>query len=110
MIKQAHSRHLEVLLEIHNKEEFQSAIETDADLIGINNRDLRTLVVNLETTEKILKKKGINEKVVVSESGIMTPTDLLFLRRAGAQAFLIGSSIMMANNIEKKVKEFVTAH
>ena len=110
MVKQAHSRHLEVLLETHNENEFQSAIETDADLIGINNRDLRTLKVNLEITKKILNKQRITEKVVVSESGVITPADLLFLRGCGAQAFLIGSSIMMADNIESKVKEFVTAH
>ena len=110
MITQAHSRHLEVLLETHSEDEFQSAIETDADLIGINNRDLRTLKVDLGITEKILKKHEINEKVVVSESGVMTPADLMFLRGCGAKAYLIGSSIMMADNIETKVKEFVTAH
>ncbi len=110
MITQAHSKHLEVLLETHSEDEFQSAIETDADLIGINNRDLRTLKVDLEITERILKKHEGNDKVVVSESGVMTPADLLFLRGCGAQAFLIGSSIMMADNIETKVKEFVTAH
>jgi len=110
MISQAHARNLEVLLEIHNENEFQSAIETDADLVGINNRDLRTLKVDIKMTERILKRYGTHEKIVVSESGVMTPADLLFLRRCGAQAFLIGSSIMMADNIEKKVKEFVTAH
>jgi indole-3-glycerol phosphate synthase len=110
MITQAHSRHLEVLLETHSEDEFQSAIKTDADLIGINNRDLRTLKVDLEITERILKKHESNDKVVVSESGVVTPADLLFLRGCGAQAFLIGSSIMMADNIETKVKEFVTAH
>jgi indole-3-glycerol phosphate synthase len=109
MITQAHSRHLEVLLETHSEDEFQSAIKTDADLIGINNRDLRTLKVDLEITERILKKHESNDKVVVSESGVMTPADLLFLRGCGAQAFLIGSSIMMADNIETKVTEFVTA-
>jgi len=98
------------LLESHNENEFQSAISSDADLIGINNRDLRTLKVDLHITERILKKHESNNKLVVSESGVMTPADILFLRRCGAQAFLIGSSIMMADNIEKKVKEFVTAH
>ena len=110
MVAQAHARKLEVLLETHNEKEFQSAIDTDADLIGINNRDLRTLEVDIGITERILKRYGTHEKVVVSESGVMTPADLLFLCRCGAQAFLIGSAIMMADNIEKKVKEFVTAH
>jgi indole-3-glycerol phosphate synthase len=110
MIAEAHSRNLEVLLETHNECEFQSAIETDADLVGINNRDLRTLKVDIKVTERILKRCATRGKIVVSESGVMTPSDLLFLRGCGAQAFLIGSAIMMAGNIEKKVKEFVTAH
>ena len=110
MIKKAHMRHLEVLLETHSEEEFKRAIETDADLVGINNRDLRTLKVDLGITETILKNQSPKGKVVVSESGIMAPRDVLFLRSCGAQAFLIGSSIMMADSIEQKVKEFVTAH
>ena len=110
MITEAHERNLEVLLETHNKDEFRSAVETDADLVGINNRDLRTLEVDIGITERILKKVDNQGKVVVSESGMMAPEDISFLRRCGAQAFLIGSAIMMAGNIEKKVKEFVTAH
>ena len=107
MIAKAHARNLEVLLETHNENEFQSAVNSDADLIGINNRDLRTLEVNIRITERILKRCVTRGKIVVSESGVMTPSDLLFLRGCGAQAFLIGSAIMMADNIEKKVKEFV---
>jgi indole-3-glycerol phosphate synthase len=108
MISHAHKKDLEVLLETHNATEFRSAIQTDADLIGINNRDLRTLKVNIKTTQKILNATSI-DKVVVSESGVMSSSDLLFLRNCGAQAFLIGSSIMMADDIEKTVKEFVSA-
>jgi len=110
MITQAHARHLEVLLEVHSEDEYYHAIETDVDLVGINNRDLRTFKVDLHMTERILAKHERCGKVIVSESGVMTPGDLLFLQRCGAQAFLIGSSIMMAKNIEQKVKEFVTAH
>jgi indole-3-glycerol phosphate synthase len=110
MIKQAHTKHLEVLLETHSEGEFKHATETDVELVGINNRDLRTLKVDLRMTETILKNENPNGKVVVSESGIMTLKDLLFVRNCGAQAFLIGSSIMMADSIEQKVKEFVTAH
>jgi indole-3-glycerol phosphate synthase len=109
MITKAHDRKLEVLLEIHNEDEFRSAIETDADLVGINNRDLRTLEIDIGVTKRILEKVDSQGKVVVSESGVMAPADIRFLRGCGAQAFLIGSAIMMASNIEKKVKEFVTA-
>jgi len=109
MITQAHSKNLEVLLETHNDDEFQSAINSNADLIGINNRDLGTLKVDLGVTKRILEKNDAHGKIVVSESGIKTPADLRFLHECGARAFLIGSAIMMADNIEKKVKEFVTA-
>ncbi len=109
MIACAHAKNFEVLLETHNEKEFLSAVGNDADLIGINNRDLRTLKVDLQTTVRILKRYGTHEKIIVSESGIMTTKDLHFLHNCGAQAFLIGSAVMMADNIEKKVKEFVNA-
>lgn len=108
MIAFAHARNLEVLLEVHDEAEFKNAIETEADLVGINNRDLRTLKVDLHNTKRILKKCESKDKIIVSESGIITTQDLLFLKRCGAQAFLIGSSVMTAKNIESKVKEFVS--
>jgi indole-3-glycerol phosphate synthase len=109
MISYTHAKGLEVLLETHSEDEFQSAIETDADLIGINNRDLTTLKINLDTTKKILEKHKNHRRTIVSESGITTPKDLKFLRSVGASAFLVGSSIMLADNVEEKVREFVEA-
>jgi indole-3-glycerol phosphate synthase len=109
MINGAHLMGLEVLLEIHTASEFRSALKTDADLIGINNRNLATLRVDLNTTKKILAKVNQNDKLVVSESGIETPTDMRFLLESGACAFLIGSAIMSTNNIGEKVEEFVNA-
>lgn len=105
----AHARGLEVLLEAHTEEEFQSAVETDADLVGINNRNLATLEIDLNTTKRILEKHKKSEKIVVSESGIKTQEDLHFLRSCEASAFLIGSSIMLTENVEEKVREFVFA-
>lgn len=107
MITFAHSKGLEVLLETHTEEEFRSAIETNADLIGINNRNLGTLKIDLNTTREILERNNNHGKVVVSESGIKTPADLRFLRQCGAKAFLIGSAIMLTENIEEKVEAFV---
>lgn len=107
MIAEAHARNLEVLLESHNEDEFQTAVNSDADLIGINNRDLRTLQVNLETTRRVLEKNSAHGKIIVSESGVKTPADLHFLHKCGAHAFLIGSTIMLAEDIEKTVKELV---
>jgi len=109
MIAQAQSKNLEVLLETHNKDEFRSAVNSNADLIGINNRNLGTLKLDLGVTKKILEKNDAQGKIVVSESGVKTPADLRFLHKCGAHAFLVGSAIMMADNIEKRVKEFVTA-
>jgi indole-3-glycerol phosphate synthase len=109
MIAQAQSKNLEVLLETHNEDEFLSAINTNADLIGINNRNLGTLKVDLEVTKRILGKNKAHGKIVVSESGIKTPAELRFLHECGAHAFLIGAGIMATDNIEKRVKEFVMA-
>ncbi len=109
MIAMVHTKGLEVLLEVHTEEEFNSAKKTDADIIGINNRNLGTLKVDLNTTKNILKNNNLKALVVVSESGIETPENLRFLSEAGASAFLIGSSIMLAENVEEKVREFVNA-
>jgi indole-3-glycerol phosphate synthase len=110
MIEQAHSRKLEVLLETHNVNEFQRAVCSNADLIGINNRDLGTLKVDLNVTKGILEKNVANGKVVVSESGINSAADIRFLREYGAKAFLVGSAIMLADDVEEKVKELVNVN
>jgi indole-3-glycerol phosphate synthase len=109
MVSYAHTQGLEVLLETHREEEFKSALETDADLVGINNRNLASLKIDLNTTKQILQKHGKGGKVVISESGIKTTSDLQFLRSCGADAYLIGSSIMLTENVGLKVKEFVQA-
>ena len=109
MIARAHSGGLEVLLEAHTADEFRSAVRTHSDLVGINNRNLATLKVDLGVTKAILERNRVEGKVVVSESGINTGADLCFLRECGAQAFLIGSAVMLADNVEEKVREFVSA-
>ncbi|MCS7102876.1 MAG: indole-3-glycerol-phosphate synthase [Candidatus Korarchaeum sp.] len=109
MIELAHSEGLEVLLEVQDPEEFRVAVRSDADLIGINNRDLRTLEVTLKRTEIILKRESSLGKIVVSESGIRSAEDIKYLRKCGARAFLVGSAIMLAEDIERKVRELVMA-
>jgi len=109
MIDKAQRENLEVLLETHSSSEFQRALESEAALIGINNRDLRTLKVDLKTTRRILNSVNFNGRVIVSESGIKSPIDIRFLHSVGARAFLVGSSIMQADDVETKVRELVTA-
>lgn len=110
MIKLARSKCLEVLLETHNEEDFYQALDTDADIVGINNRDLRDLSVDLEISYRILKKHKSISKIVMVESGIQNRNDLNRLLKVGANAFLIGSSIMKARDVEKRLREFTTIH
>jgi indole-3-glycerol phosphate synthase len=109
MIEEAHFRGLEVLLEVHDEREFRRALESDADLLGINNRNLATLKVDLNVTKRTLENVPLNGRIVVSESGINTAADIRFLRECGAKAFLIGSAIMGADDVEAKVREFTHA-
>lgn len=105
----AHSKGVEVLLEVHTKKEFENALRTKADLIGINNRNLDTLEINLRTTQHILEDFE-RTRPILSESGIETPEDIQYLKKCGADAFLIGSSIMKSDNIEEQVKRLVNAY
>lgn len=107
MIAYSHSRGLEVLLETHTQTEYATALQTDADLIGINNRNLNTLKIDLKVTQQILSTQGKQGRTVISESGIKNPGHMQFLRTCGADAFLVGSSIMLAEDVECKVKELV---
>jgi indole-3-glycerol phosphate synthase len=109
MISMIHTKGLEVLLEVHTEEEFKAAKTTDADIIGINNRNLASLKTDLNTTKNILKNNSLKALVIVSESGIENLQDVRFLSEAGASAFLIGSSIMLSDNVQEKVREFVNA-
>ena len=107
-VNYAHEKQLQVLLEVHTKSEFENALKTGADLIGINNRDLDTLEIDLKTTEKLLE--GFDKsRPILSESGIETPEDIQYLKKCGADAFLVGSSIMKTDYIEGQVKRLVNS-
>jgi len=113
MYKLALSFGLEPLIEIHNIEEIKDIqhlfdIGEAPKLIGVNNRDLRTLDIDLKTSLEIipkLKERFGNEIQVISESGIKTVEDIKYVQPSGADAFLIGSSIMQAENIKEKILE-----
>ena len=105
LISYAHSKGIEVLLEVHSEEELIPALNTEADMIGINNRNLKTLKIDLKTTKDLLTNKDTGEKLIVSESGVSNPEDIQFLRSSGAHAFLIGTTIMQSSNISEKIQE-----
>lgn len=95
---------LSVLLEVHDAMELEKALRAEAEIIGINNRDLKTMSVDLNTTF-LLKKEIPSDKIVVSESGIKTNSDVRILEEAGVDAMLIGTSLMASQDIGKKIDE-----
>jgi indole-3-glycerol phosphate synthase len=107
-IEYGHKQGLEILLEVHTKDEFVNALKTKADIIGINNRNLDTLEIDLKTTELVLEGYE-KSRIILSESGINTVEDIQYLKKCGADAFLIGSSIMKSDNIEEQTRKLVNA-
>ena len=90
---------MDVLAEVHDREELDRALRLETRLIGINNRNLKTLKVDLATTEA-LSRKFPKERVIVSESGLNTPGDLARMARSGAKCFLVGESLMRKPDVE----------
>ena len=105
-ISYAHKKNIMILLEAHTKNEFIRSVQTDADILGINNRNLDTLEIDLNTTKEILKDRK-EKRVVISESGIESTKDIKFLHKCGADAFLVGSSIMKNRDIKGRVEKLV---
>lgn len=108
-IAYARKKNLLVLLESHTKKEFLDSTKTQADILGINNRNLDTLEIDLMTTKVILKEIKKDSRIVISESGIESPHDIKFLRQCGADAFLVGSGIMKGKDIKGLVSTLVLA-
>jgi indole-3-glycerol phosphate synthase len=94
------------LVEVHDEEELSKVLGTEARLIGINNRDLRTFEVSLDTTLR-LRSRIPSDRLVVSESGIQTRGDLQSLAAAGVDAVLVGTSLMRAEDPEEKLRELL---
>ncbi len=102
----AHSLHLEVLMEVHDEKELNDNLEGGADLIGVNNRNLRTFELNVEVSRRL--SSLIPASIVkVSESGIETPEAILDLKNYGYRGFLIGQVFMQTGRPEKAAKEFI---
>ena len=97
---------LDALVEVHSEPELQQALEAGAQVIGVNNRDLGSLQVDLKTTERLMKKIPA-DRTRVSESGIRLPADVEFVRGQGADAILVGEELMSSPDPGAKIKELI---
>jgi len=102
----AKSIDLEVLLEIHNQEELDKSIMPSLDLIGVNNRNLKTFEVNLDYSKQLAEKIP-NDFIKISESGINSPETVSDLKNFGFKGFLMGEYFMKSENPENEMKEFM---
>ena len=100
---------MDVLLEVHTEEEMDRALKLDFDLIGINNRDLNTFEVNLDTTAKMINrfKFSLSGVTLVSESGISTKQDIVILHQLGVKGFLVGESLIKQDDIRTAVQNLI---
>lgn len=95
---------LEVLAEVHDEADLEKVLEVGFGVVGINNRDLRTFKVDIKTTERLMKNIPY-DRIIVSESGISTKEDMLYLKKTGVDAALIGESIMRERDYAAKLRE-----
>ncbi len=104
LIEAAHSLWMQCLVEVHDENELETAIEAGAEIIGINNRDLRTFSTDLAVTQRLapLVPRG---KVIVSESGISSRDHLRLLSRARVNAALVGEALVTAPDVAAKARE-----
>jgi indole-3-glycerol phosphate synthase len=106
LLKLSHSLGMVCLVEVHNENESDIAIQADAHIIGINNRDLTTMTTDLIMTERLLSRIPA-DRLIVSESGIKNRRDIERLERLGINAVLVGESLMTSPDIASKMKELL---
>jgi indole-3-glycerol phosphate synthase len=97
------------LTEVHDSRDLEKAVDCGAEIIGINNRDLDTFKVDLNTTIELANRVADNKYIIVSESGIENRKDIQLLKRSGVQAVLVGTSIMRSDDLARKTRELVDA-
>jgi indole-3-glycerol phosphate synthase len=107
LLARAHELGLDALVEVHNGEELKAALDAGAAIVGVNNRNLRTLAVDLDVSEELIARipKGVT---AVSESGIKTPEDIARFRRLGYHAFLIGERFMTTEDSGEALRVFLS--
>ncbi len=95
---------MDVLIEVHDREELQRALRVDNPMVGINNRNLRTFEVSLDTTLNMLERIPDN-RLVITESGILQPEDVDLMRGHGVNGFLVGEAFMRADDPGARLAE-----
>jgi indole-3-glycerol phosphate synthase len=98
---------LDVLVEVHDEHELERALKLRSPLLGINNRNLKTLKTDLATTERLAQHVP-EGRVMVAESGLSTAADLTRMARAGARCFLIGESLMRQADVEAATRALLS--
>jgi indole-3-glycerol phosphate synthase len=106
LLELAHSLQMHCLVETHNEEEVKKAVESGARIIGINNRDLNTFKVDLETTSR-LRPLIPDDRIVISESGLKNRGDLQKLQNLRVNAALVGETLMASTNIAAAMRELL---
>ena len=107
LISTAKSIGLEVLLEVHDENEMKQALQMETNFIGVNNRNLQTLKISLDTSKKL--SKYINQdKIFVCESGLNSSSEIAQMYKSGYKGFLIGSHFMESKNQGKTLKSFLS--
>ena len=104
LYKEAKQRNLDVIVEVHDHNELEAALEINCDIIGINNRNLHTFEVDLNTTIDLIKYIN-NDQLIIAESGIHSSNDVKIMNDCGINAFLVGESLMTAKDPKNKFKE-----
>ena len=99
---------LDALVEVHSSEELNRALDADAKIIGVNNRDLRTFRVSLDTSEHLITQAP-RDRIMISESGLQSVKDLRHLQALGFRGFLIGEALMRASDPENTLRSLIIA-